>query len=415
VSAAVGLGEAWAPLAERRFRLLWLGRVSSQVGDAIVPLALTFAVLSIDRSGAALGAVLASLMITRVVFTLAGGVLADRLSRRTVMLGCDIVRCAVHAFTATMLLTHHMTLPLFIVTEAVFGTASAFFNPAADGLLPQTISPAKLQSANALLGLSRNTMNVFGPMISAVVLAFSSPGYIFAIDAASFAASAFFLAQLDVDAPLRVAGTRFATELKQGFHEVASRDWVRAPLIGFAITNAAFASFLVLGPLTFLAHFHHAKLDWGVTSACGSVCAILGALASMRFRPRHPLSTGFVVSTLIAVPIAALAGPLPVPVIAIGWGLGMGSVAVMNIWWETALQQRIPEHVLSRVRSYDILVSYVFMPVGMLAFGPIGDHFGYEWTLLVAAGAVAVTNFAVAFAPGVRALEAPVATAAAAT
>ena len=65
------------------------------------------------------------------------------------------------------------------------------------------------------------------------------------------------------------------------------------------------------------------------------------------------------------------------------------------------------------MRSYDILVSYVFMPVGMLAFGPIGDHFGYAWTLLVAAGAVAVTNFAVAFAPGVRSLEAPVATAAA--
>ena len=162
----------------------------------------------------------------------------------------------------------------------------------------------------------------------------------------------------------------------------------------------------MLGPLTFLAHFHHAKLDWGITSACGSVCAIVGALVSVRFKPRHPLSTGFVVSTLIAVPIAALAGPLPVVVIAIGWGLGMGSIALMNIWWETLLQQRIPEHVLSRVRSYDILVSYVFMPVGMLAFGPNGDHVGYEWTLLAAAGAVAVTNFAVAFAPGVRSLEA---------
>ena len=237
----MGLGEAWQPLAERRFRLLWLGRVSSQVGDAIVPLALTFAVLSINRSGAALGVVLASLMITRVGFTLAGGVLADRLSRRTVMLGCDLVRCAVHAFTAAMLLTHNMTLPLFIGTEAVFGTASAFFNPAADGLLPQMLNREQLQQANALLGMSRNTMNVFGPMISAVVLAFAGPGYIFAIDAASFAASAFFLSLLDVDAPLRAASTRFATELRQGFREVASRDWVRTPLIGFAITNAAFA------------------------------------------------------------------------------------------------------------------------------------------------------------------------------
>ena len=110
-------------------------------------------------------------MVTRVAFTLVGGVVADRLPRRAVMLACDSVRAVVEAFTAVMLLTHHMTLPLFFVTAAVFGAASAFFGPASDGLVPQTISDANLLPANALLGMSEKTMNVFGPAASGVLIA----------------------------------------------------------------------------------------------------------------------------------------------------------------------------------------------------------------------------------------------------
>src|SRR5437764_292258 len=77
-------------------------------------------------------------------------------------------------------------------------------------------------------------------------------GWVFAIDAATFAASAFFLLQIDVDLPARAARNTFARELRDGFREVASRDWVRAPIIGFAISNFAFAAFIVLGPIVFL-------------------------------------------------------------------------------------------------------------------------------------------------------------------
>ena len=159
-----------------------------------MPLALAFAVLSINRSATALGLVLATLLLSRVLFTLVGGVVADRLPRREVMLACDGVRAIVQAFTASMLLTHQMTLWLFFVTTAVFGAASAFFTPAADGLVPQTVGVANLQRANALLVLSQNTMNVFGPAVSGILIATSGPGYVFAIDSVSFVASAAFLA-----------------------------------------------------------------------------------------------------------------------------------------------------------------------------------------------------------------------------
>ena len=398
------LGEAARPLRQSRFRLLWLGRVSSAIGDAIVPVALTFAVLSIHGSATALGAVLASFTIARVVFTLAGGVVADRFSRRTIMLSCDLLRAGVQAFIAVMLLTHHMTLAAFIACEALFGMASAFFGPAADGLVPQTIEPGELQAANALLGISRNTLNVFGPAVSGLLLWVAGPGYVFAIDAASFVASASFLARLDVDAPIRAPIRSFGAELREGFGEVTSRGWVRAPILGFAISNFMLASFLVLGPIVFISQFGNPKQDWGIVSACGSVGAIVGAFASVKLAPRHPLYGAFISTTLLAIPIASLARPLAWEAIAVAWGFGMGSVALANTWWETTLQRLIPEHVYSRVRSYDILVSFVFMPIGMIAFGPLTNWIGLEHTLLAAALIAAVTNLAVAFTPAVRAV-----------
>jgi hypothetical protein len=178
---------------------------------------------------------------------------------------------------------------------------------------------------------------------------------------------------------------------------------VRAPIIGFAISNFCFAAFLVLGPKIFLDHFDGAR-EWGIVLACGAIGGILGGLASVRFHPRHPLSAGFFASMLIAVPIASLAGPLPVAAIGAAWTLGLGSVALCNTWWETTLQRDIPESVYARVRSYDILVSFVFMPLGFVVFPLLARELGYEWTLLAAAVVTAVTNLVVAFMPGVRAV-----------
>ena len=393
-----------SPLAERQFRLLWLGRVSSAVGDALVPVALSFAVLSVDGSATALGSVLAVTTLARVAFTLFGGVVADRLPRRAVMLASDGVRAAVQALVAVLLLTHGMTLPLFFVTGAIFGAASAFFGPASDGLVPQTISARNLQPANALLSLSRNVLNVFGPALSGGLIAVAGTGWVFAIDSASFVASGVFLIQLSVPPHVRAQRSRFVRELREGFREVLGRSWVRWPIAGFAVSNFCLAAFIVLGPPTFTAHFHGAR-DWGVVSACGAVGAIAGALLSARLRPAHPLTACFLVCVLLAVPIAALAGPLPLIVVAAGWLGGSGAIALGNTWWDTVLQRRIPPGVYARVRSYDILVSFVFMPLGFVVFPLLARWIGFAATLLVAASAVALSNFAVAFSPGVQSVR----------
>jgi MFS family permease len=379
--------------------------VSSGAGDVLVPVALAFAVLSVNDSYTALGGVLAAFTIARVSFTLVGGVIADRLPRRAVMLTCDLVRAVVQALVAVLLLTGNMTLPLFFVTMVLIGAASALFQPAADALVQQTVSPEGLQSANALLSTSRNSLNVFGPLVSGLIAEVGT-GWVFAIDSVSFTVSAFFLLQLRVDSRVRSERQHLYRELREGWREVISRSWVRAPMAGFAISNICIASFLVLGPVIFRNHLDGVR-DWGIVSTCGALGAILGSLASARFRPHRPLTACFISSALISVPIAALAGPLPMPAIAASWLVGFGAIAFANTFWETTLQRNIPERVYARVRSYDILVSFVFMPIGMLAFGPIAQAIGFTATLLGAAAVAVVTNLVVAVVPGVHAVVDP--------
>src|SRR3989441_6530350 len=100
------LPAALSPLAQPTFRLLWIGQGISSAGDALVPVALAFATLTVARSASALGLVLATATLARVISLPIGGVWADRLPRQRVMLASDIIRGLVQATVAALLLTH---------------------------------------------------------------------------------------------------------------------------------------------------------------------------------------------------------------------------------------------------------------------------------------------------------------------
>jgi MFS family permease len=397
------LGGKLGALQESQFRLLWLGRVSSSVGDSLIGVALAFAVLEVSGSATALGLVLALWTLSRVALTLVGGVFADRLPRREVMLVCDGVRAIVEAFTAAMLLTGQMTLPLFCVTASIFGAASAFFGPASTGLVPQTVSSERLQQANALLGMSQSMANVFGPVLSGLLVAGFGTGWVFAIDALTFVASAVFLLQLRLPAHQRPPAQHFLTDLAKGLNEVRTRAWVWTSMIAFSITNLCFAAFLVLGPVVARDHLGGAR-QWGIIATGGAIGAVLGGAWALRMRPRRPLAAGFTTWTFCALPLFALAPPLPAVVVATLYGVGLAGIAYGNALWQTTLQARIPPEVLSRVSSYDWLISFIFMPIGFVAFGPIAKAVGIGTTLFISGLALAVANLVVAVLPPVRAI-----------
>lgn len=397
----VSLPRSLGALEERPFRLLWLGQTASAVGDSLIAVALAFAVLELTDSVSALGLVLAAFFAVRVGFTLVGGVWADRLPRRSVMLGCDWIRAAAQGAAAFALITDSAELWMLVVLAGVMGTASAFFYPAATGLIPETVGAERLQQANALISISRSLTNVFGPVLSGLLVVAAGPGWVFAVDGASFAVSALFLTAMRLPELAPIVRQRFLRDLAAGWKEVTSRTWLWASFAAFSIQNGALATFFVLGPAVARDELDGAT-DWGLILTGGAVGAVIGNAIALRFRPRWPLRWVFLVVTPVALQLVFLVPPLPAPLIAGAAGLAMLGIALANVLWHTALQVHVPAGVLSRVSSYDLMVSFVFMPLGFALAGPIAATVGVAATLWGAAAVFVTANLAALAVPGVR-------------
>ncbi len=374
-----------AALGEPRFKLLFAGRAVSDFGDKLVPVALAFAVLELDHSASALGLVFAARMIPLVVLVVVGGVWADRLPRNVVMLTADAVRACTQATVGVLLITGRAEVWQLMVLMAAYGAAQAFFDPASTGLVPQTVSRARLQQANGILQLSRSTANVIGPAVAGILVATVGPGWAFVVDSATFVVSAAFLALLRIERETREARTRFVADLVEGWREFSSRTWVWVSVAYFAFFHLlVLAPFWVLTPVV-------ADQDLGGAGAYATILtsmgigAIIGGIVALRVEPRRPLATAFAL-ILFQVPVyLALAAAAPVAAIAAFAFVGAIAFNFANTLWNTVLQANIPAHALSRVSSYDWLGSLVFLPAGYLLAGPAADVFGVSETLVFAA------------------------------
>jgi MFS family permease len=391
------------PLRERPFRLLWLGRTASTFGDSLAPVALAFAVLEIGGGASGIGFVLASFSAAQIAFLLVGGVWSDRLPRRLVMLTCDALRAAVDAFIAIALLTGSMRVWMFVVTAAIFGAASAFFQPASSGLVPQTVSAAQLQQANGLLSISQTSTRLFGPALSGAIVAFANAGWVFAIDAVTFVVSACFLAVLHVEATA-APRQRFLADLGEGWRAVRSRSWLTAGLACVAFLNMGIAPFLVLGPVVASESLGGAKA-WGVIASCGAVGGVLGGMTAMRVRPGRPLVWCFTLWMLGALPLLTLVPPLPALAVGAALACFVFTSNLGNTLWETVMQRQIPAGLRSRVYSFDMLVSVCFVPLGQVASGPLSAAIGIRPTLVGGALILVVPCLVALAVPSVRNLE----------
>jgi MFS family permease len=392
-------------LEERPFRLLWTGQTLSALGDNFIPVASAFAVLStLDGSAADFGAVLTASALARVLFILVGGVWADRLPRRAVMLVTDLVRFATQTFGAADLLSGTAEIWHLVVASGIAGAAGAFFAPAANGVVPETISAARLQQANALIGITRSATAIVGLALSGVVVVAAGPGWAFAIDAATFALSGLCLVRLQLPRGSRPARRRFAAELVDGWREVRERTWVWTALLCFSVSNIAVATYFVLGPFVVEQDLGGAR-DWTIALVGGGVGGVLGGVVAIRFTPRHPLRWAFPPILFCALQLLALVPPVPAAGLFVAGALSAAGITVSNALWNTVLQERIPRHALSRVFAYDLLVSFVFMPVGYALAGPLADAVGTDTTLSVVAAVCALANVAMLLVPSVRNLQ----------
>ncbi|MCX6431384.1 MAG: MFS transporter [Actinobacteria bacterium] len=385
-----------APLADRDIRWLALARFAAILGGSALPTALAFSVLSIEgASPSALGIVVAAAVAGQVACLLPGGVVADRMSRRLVMIVAELVGGSVSLLSGTLVVSGHATVATLAVLAAIGGGAGGFFYPAFTGFVPQVAQPEVLQSVNALLRLSVNIARILGTAVGGLIVAVVGPGA--AIGTAGIAAliAAGFIALVRP----RFVGARqgdshpFA-DFREGWKAFTSRRWVVAVVIAGTLSNiGASAAMGVLGPLQSVAKLDGAR-SWAVITSALAVGTLIGAVIAGRVRPRRPLVLGMIALGLFALPMLALARPMSMTVIVIAALVAGISLDLFSVLWDTALQQNIPNESLSRVSAFDWLGSFALSPIALAVAGPLVDAYGISTVLWLAAACAATPPLA---------------------
>ncbi|HEY6760311.1 MAG TPA: MFS transporter [Baekduia sp.] len=367
---------------ERQFRLLFLGQALSVVGDRMTQVVLPFAVLSIGGSVADVGIVAAAGFLPFIVLGLVGGVVADRVERKRILIASDTVRLVCQTVAGVLLVSGHAQVWHLAALTAVFGAADSFFSPAFSGLLPLTLSePHHLQPANALRGMSFSTGSIVGPALAGILVAALGEGGAMLVDAGTFGVSVACLLTLRPRVVERGDPEPFAADLRGGWREVRARTWVWSFLLAMATYHVVvLPSIFVLGPVLMRDELNGAT-SWAIIVAAFGVGSLVADVLLLRWRPRFALRAAAIALVFASCQAVIIGSGLPIAAIAaVEFGAAIGVSAFFTLW-ETSLQEHVPEDKLSRVSSYDYAASAGMMPVGMIVAGPVSDAVGIHATL----------------------------------
>jgi MFS family permease len=390
-------------LVERDFRLLFAATSISSFGDLVATVALAFAVL--DVGGASdLGVVLAVRQTVSAFILVFGGVLSDRLPRNRILVGASALQGAAQAAMAATVLTGDATVLSFALLGALWGVGDGFVVPAEVGLIPQTVTPPRLQQANALQGLSRGAVRVLGPAVGGLLVVALNPGWALAVDSLTFFVSAALLARIRIPPRTQTVPLRYLRELRDGWREFRTRTWLWSTVLLFSVGNLVFQFSSVLGPAIANERLGGAGA-WAAILASGGVGSLAGGLLALRYRPRRPLVASIVFSASIVPMFATLAVVAPTDVIAAAsFVFGLGIALHVTLWF-TVFQREVPEHAQSRVSSYDALGSVVLMPLGSAIAGPLALAIGTSAAMWVAAGVIVANTSLMLMIPAVRGIR----------
>ena len=384
------------------------------LGDRIVTVALALFVIDLTGEATDLGFVLAAHAIPLVGFMLIGGVWADRVPRHRLMVATDLIRFALHGTLAALIVTGEVEIWQVVAIEALFGSAEAFFRPASTAVIPQTVPEAEIQESNALVGMSNNVCEFVGPALATALVLGVGAGEAFAVDAATFVVSAALLIRMSprrrdsaagAEAAASAEGETLRAQLRVGYEEVRARAWVWAVLIAAcALVFFGLAPWFVLGPV--VAEENYGGTDvYGIVTAALGAGTIIGSIVGIRWRPLHPMRVGLVLGAIWCPMAVAYALGAPLEIVLPAAVVGGFGFALFDVWWLTALAERIPPDRLSRVSSYDWMVSLGLLPVGYLLAGPLANAVGAVEVLAVGS-ALAMAAWLLALVPDeTRALE----------
>ncbi len=406
MSASSTPGPRWLQrgrvLRHRDVRRYFAGYLASKLGTAMASIALVFAVLDSGASAAELGYVLAAGIVPQVLLMVGGGVIADRLGRRWVMLSADVLRTASQGLLAALLFLGHPPIWVFALLAGVVGLGDAFFVPAFNGLVVEIAPIDERGDANALFAMVTSATQVVGPALTGVLMAVANPATVLALDAGSYALSAVALAALALPQSSYSGGHSIIEDLVAGWGEFRSRSWLWATTVQFATFNLlAWGPFLVLGPVLAKAYLGGAG-PWGIIMALYGAGSVTGGLVALG---RRPLVVATIASLGYAAPLALLAASASTAAVVAGaFVAGLGS-AGFNIFWASTIHQQVPADAQSRVFAFGLVGAYSAGPIAFAATGLVAGAVGAHLVLGVGAAWTVLASLAVLSMPAIRSIR----------
>lgn len=393
----IAAASPWTPAFTRFF----LAQCLSWAGSSMSPVALSFGVLAATGRATAVGVVLASFTLPMVGLLLLGGVVADAVPRWRLLPISHAVSGITQLAIAAWFLLGLGSVPLLAALCALGGAAAAFTGPALRGIVADLVPTAARARANAARTASRNLSRILGPSLGAMMMGLSGAGWVLAVDGACLLVAAAVLATLPAaesgrpgqtparPAPPTGSGPRRALrDLREGWHEFASRRWLWSVACAFLVLNLLIGGiWLVLGPA--LAADGIGAASWGLVLGGRAVGQVAGGMLAYRWQPARPL-------------LGVLLAPLPYAAVFVGIGAGTGlpvllvcavaagtGSALGDVLWETTIQQQVPAAALSRVSSLDMMLSFASVPLGQMLLPMIATTIPPA-TVAIAAGGLCV-------------------------
>lgn len=386
---------------------LWVSGLLANIGATAFPIALAVTILDTGGDATSLGLILAARVLSGVLLAPVGGVWADRLPRKYVMIGADIFR----AFLALILVfVAAPSIPLFVIAILVFvmGAGDAFGAPAAAAIMPTILPTDKLPAGNVARGIVVKLASIVGPGIGGLSVIAIGGRLTFAVTTIFFAVGAYLLFPIvepkyvkNVDAP------KFLVDLKEGLKTVWSMPWVAA-----VIAMASIQLMVVLGaeqvllPIISRREFGTDTV-FAASAALFSIGAVISALIAMRYQAKHPGLVSISVWGILVVSTLVLAFPISPTFVMVGYLIAGLSVGPWDAYWVTAIQREIPQELQGRVFSIDHMGSVGLLPLGMALVGPAVNLVGEKELLIGASIFHVVVCIAVLFVPGVIDLKMP--------
>ena len=393
-------------LGYRDFRLLLADRLLAPTAFAFSLVGVSFAVLYATGSTADLSYVLAAQIAPSLVFTLIGGVIADRVPPQWVIVAGNVMIALGEGTFGILVLIGHPQLWQMILLETLTGTGMAIFYPASQALVPRLVPGELVQEASAISRLAMNGGQMGGATIAGLCVAAFGPGWALAVCGIGILISAPLLLSIRVTGSVRAHDTGLVRDLRDGWSEFRSHTWLWVIVAQFAVVLMAwYGAFQILGPVVAKAHLG-GPAAWGAITAADSVGLIAGGIVSLRFTPRRPMLFVVAIGAAIAVAPLALAMLWPLPLVCLAsFGLGI-TIEIMMVQWTVALARNIPPGKLARVSSYDLLGSVMATPVGALVAGPLAAAIGVSATQYGAAALIIVASALALIPRDIRAMRA---------